>query len=181
MKYAKKLKEMIKGVYQIKPTLALCVGRAVDMLSTYLGVKKYSIYIEINPLMREIFKQFGAEGGTIVGYLSSIASIPIISYLLSKGSEKLARKLIKIEGEKLSIWKEIYYPLSYGISLGFFYASLNNSAITFAPEIISHYNFLFGENGIKIGSLLVISPFSFYGYKIYKKLKPLTLPSISST
>jgi len=179
MKYMRSFKEMAKEMYQLKPLLAFCIGRAADMFSTYLATNRYSVEVEINPIVREILRNCGVEVGTILAYFSSFVSLPV-AYLFSKGMEKLARRMDKIKDKELEIWKDLYYPLLYGISLASVYVSINNLILTFAPDVFSHYNFLLGENAVRISNLLLTSSFVFYGYKIYKKLKSFSSPSIFS-
>jgi len=60
-----RLKEMTKEMYQPKPIAAYLLGRAADMISTYVNVKKYSPQVELNAELRELFYELGVENSLV--------------------------------------------------------------------------------------------------------------------
>jgi hypothetical protein len=74
-----RLKEMTKEVYQPKPIAAYLIGRAADMISTYVNVKKYSPQVELNEELRKLFYEFGIEN-SLVSWFALTGLLPIPAF-----------------------------------------------------------------------------------------------------
>jgi hypothetical protein len=156
-----RLKEMTKEVYQPKPIAAYLLGRAADMISTYVNVKKYSPKVELNEELRELFYELGVENSILIWFALSALYLPAF-YTFSKILEKIAHRLVR---KNVKIWKELYNAHLYGFSVGSFYVSINNLLFYLnLPHISAEYLQIFG-------AAITASPFCFYGMKIYKKLR----------
>jgi hypothetical protein len=155
-----RLKEITKEMYQPKPIAAYLLGRAADMISTYVNVKKYSPQVELNAELREIFYELGVENSLFGWFALSASYIPAF-YTFSKILEKIAHRLAR---KNVKIWKELYNAQLYSLSVGSFYVSINNLLFYLnLPHISAEYLQIFG---VAIAAL----SFCFYGMKIYKKL-----------
>jgi hypothetical protein len=118
-----RLKEMTKEMYQPKPIAAYLIGRAADMISTYVNVKKYSPQVELNEELRKLFYEFGIENdefgieNSLVSWFALTGLLPIPAfYTFSKILEKISHKLAR---KNIEIWKELYNAYLYGFSAMF--------------------------------------------------------------
>ena len=154
---------MIREMYQLKPLIACTSGRASDMISTYLVVKKYSIEGETNEILRNLFYKIGVENATVLWYGVSLSAIPAF-YTLSKLINVIVDKATR---KSIPIWKEFYNGLMYGYSLASFYTSVNNFLVFLGlPHTFADVAQIFGG----IASAL---PVSLYGIKVYRNLKAM--------
>jgi hypothetical protein len=105
-----KFKEIIKEMYQPKPIAAYLPGRAADIISTYVNVKKYSPEVELNAEVRKLFYELGVENSIAGWFALSLLPIPAF-YTFSKILEKITHKLVR---KNVEIWKELYNAHLYG-------------------------------------------------------------------
>ncbi|MDT7858927.1 MAG: hypothetical protein RQ930_02695 [Candidatus Aenigmarchaeota archaeon] len=117
MSLKEKFKNMVLEMYQPKPIVAYLIGSVLDVMSTYIVVKKFTLESETNVIAREILYRLGEEASIIPLYCIAISYIPTI-YAISK--------VLSIDE-----WKKVYSSLLYGISAGRFYASINNLLLYF--------------------------------------------------
>jgi hypothetical protein len=156
---------MVLEMYQPKPIVAYLIGSVLDVMSTYIVVKKFTVESETNVIAREILYRLGEEASIIPFYCIAISYIPTI-YAISK--------VLSIDG-----WKKVYSSFLYGISAGRFYASINNLLLYFdiyyIPEmfekILSSINIPLSPPQILGVALSLLVYFLYYFYTTKKQKK----------